>query len=183
MHALHKILVYVPEVPMDIACSQADMVLNIRDYAANMTEGYQGYVFDWRETDTAGRWSQIFPENVLLGSEGTSMIERELLEAAEAQKNELEESIQSLAAWQNGNVPQMAHNLWNIRADSTPDNLSEYLAPYMFLKIGKLVYGEYTFDSCFYDTCANTARITEQTLEKVNAAPSEWALVLFDYHI
>ena len=44
------------------------------------------------------------------------------------------------------------------------------------------LYGEYRCDSCFYNTSEWTAFICAEDIEAVKASPSDWALVMFDYH-
>ena len=77
MHTLHAILVDLRNV---LTKNPDDD--RIRAYAEEMTEGYCEEVFDWRETETAGRWSEIYENNVLRGTEQ----KKEIIEAIENAK-------------------------------------------------------------------------------------------------
>ncbi len=44
------------------------------------------------------------------------------------------------------------------------------------------LYGEYRCDSYFYNTSECTSFICAEDIEAVKASPSDWALVMFDYH-
>lgn len=181
MHALHRILVYIPDVSTDKCDTQKDFLNAIRTYAENETECFCGSVFDWRETETAGRWSTEYAENVLLARECPDVIEQELIDVCHAQRSALDDAINQLSAWKTGNIRQTAYELWNQRADA-PENGPEYLAPYLFLQIAQLIYGKYIFDSYFYNTADGSSRVTEQLINDIKAAPNDWALVMFDYH-
>lgn len=183
MHTLHTILVYIPDVQIDSSCSRAEKIRKIRDYADNMTEGFVDFVFDWRETGTAGRWSSSFPENVLLVSENLENAEEKLLSCSQYQKDLLEKHIRKLTEWCDEPVSQVARRLWDMEANIITECSPKDRAPFEFMEIAKQIYGVYMSDSYFYDTSEQTARITEKTLKKVKAAPQDWALVLFDYHI
>lgn len=59
MHYIHKILVKTNSKDKD----------EIRGQAVEETEQFWNTVYDWRETDTAGKWSDKYPDNVIIGSE------------------------------------------------------------------------------------------------------------------
>ena len=74
MHYLHKILVFIPYVIESCGeiSNKSDLMNEIRVYAECETEPYYTMAFDWRETQTAGRWENEYPENVLLAEDNTS---------------------------------------------------------------------------------------------------------------
>ena len=79
MHILHRILVHLPgDVPASEGESRGEYLDRIRFYAETETEDFHEIAFDWRETATAGSWSDEHPENVLLGSENREKLLREL---------------------------------------------------------------------------------------------------------
>lgn len=96
MHYLHKILVYIPDVSKEADSMIRDSLVSaIRSHAESETEGFYKEVFDWRETDTAGRWSDAYPENVLLGSDDPNSLYEAVAECYQTQKSE----IDHLIAW------------------------------------------------------------------------------------
>ncbi len=49
-------------------------------------------------------------------------------------------------------------------------------------RFAELAYGDYTFDSCFFDAERWTAAITDRTIDDIKKSPDIWALVYFDMH-
>lgn len=182
MHALHRILVYIPDVSMAECHTRLEKIQAIRAYAEDETESFTHTVFDWRETATAGGWSMDYGENVLLGSECPDKFEQELITVCDAQRSALDDAMNQLSTWKDGNIRQTANELWNLKAETASKNCPEYIAPYLFLEIAQLVYGKYIFDSYFYNTTNGNSRVTEQLINDIKAAPGDWALVLFDCH-
>lgn len=160
MHALHKILLRV---------DKSETKDEIRRRAEEVTEEFCDKVYDWRETETAGHWSDRYPENVILSKDDVKRFLEELNDCIEHQRSEVhyhEERVREVAF----NI----HDLVELSAEI------ECLASLLALK--SLLYGDYTFDSQFYDVDDYSALINEQTIRKVEEAPDKWALVLFDYH-
>ena len=60
MHVLHKILVY-NEDGFD-SMTENERISTARCIAENSTDGYFGDAYDWRETETAGAWSEEYPK-------------------------------------------------------------------------------------------------------------------------
>lgn len=84
MHYLHKILVYIPDALADADnCDLDETISAVRAYADSETEPYYGQAFDWRETETAGRWRNVYPENVLLAADDVDYFVEELENAKE----------------------------------------------------------------------------------------------------
>ena len=58
MHILHKILVY-NEDGFD-SMAENERISSARSMAENSTDSYFGDAYDWRETETAGSWSEDY---------------------------------------------------------------------------------------------------------------------------
>ena len=86
MHYLHKILVYIPDAVTDRDnYERSELIDAIRTHAENTTEEFYQSVFDWRETDSAGSWSDEYPVNVLLAQDDVEQFIRELFGARNSQ--------------------------------------------------------------------------------------------------
>lgn len=179
MHILHKILVHLPsDAPAKEGLPRQDYLDCIRSYAEAKTDEFYEIAYDWRETETAGSWSNEYPENVILGSESEKRLLRELNEALDSQSREIQNCTNSLIE---GFGEQLSGIVSGIqKGGNTPYQREQYA--FLLKKLGKLLDGEYFYDSCFYDTAHYTARINEETIAKVQKKPQDWALVLFDYH-
>lgn len=164
MHALHRIL-----VRLDTTDGESDeMIREARSRAEELTEDYADSVFDWRETDTAGGWADEYTPNVILGKDNPDSLLKEIKGAEEDQKGEME---------------HLKEALHHQTVDRMFDDYYQHPASAWHLKqLAKLLYGEYAFDSCYFDTDNFSARITPETYSEIKKNPSEWALVFFDYH-
>ncbi len=163
MHALHKILLRV---------DKSETKEEIRHRAEAATEDFCGRAYDWRETETAGRWSGQYPENVILSKDDVECFLKKLNDSLEYQRGEVHYHEERVCE-----VSSNIHDLVEMSAEKP------FCVPAWNLEcLASLLYGNYTFDSRFYDVEDYTALITEQTIKKVEEAPDEWALVLFDYH-
>lgn len=179
MHILHKILVHLPsDVPADEGDSRGEYLERIRSYAEEETDEFYETAYDWRETESAGRWKDEYPENVILGSESEKRLLRELKETLDSQSQEIQSCTNSLIE---GLGDQLSGIVSGIQKGSSPPIQGDHFA-YLLKKLGKLLDGEYFYDSLFYDTTEYTAKINEATVAKVQEKPQDWALVLFDYH-
>lgn len=67
MHYLHRILVYLPDVISEEKMKEKELLETIRLYADAETECFYQRAFDWRETDSAGCWSDMYPQQDLSG--------------------------------------------------------------------------------------------------------------------
>jgi len=168
MHTLHRILVNTENL-------KTQDKNTTRDFADTETQDFYGTVFDWRETDNAGIWSNEFPDNVLLGSENLELIIQQIERCQELQKEEINHYLKLVKE-------KLGDSLTTITevASNKSEEISHQL--YLLKKLASLLYGEYTFDSYFYDLDARTSKITSDTIDKIKQSPENWALVLFDYH-
>lgn len=124
---------------------------------------------------SAGRWSDEYPENVILGTEKPDDLLEAVLELKTNQKN------------------AMFHHLDEIRKIScdidvifqnmlAKNNAGYNMTAYHFRKLGQIASGEYTVDSYFYNTIAYNSKITDELIDNIKANPSNYAIVMFDYH-
>ena len=179
MHSLHKILVRLNggHVPVaDPEDSRSVKISAARSYAVSETECFYEDAYDWRETDTAGRWKADYPENVLLSAENLDRFLAELEECRKWQNADISYALQQLKDVGLNDLDTLVHTIQN-----SSDRMY-YLAPYQLKCIGRLLDGEYFYGSHFYSTEGYTAKITESLIEEVKSSPDDWALVMFDLH-
>ena len=79
MHILHKILVY-NEDGFD-SMAENERISSARSMAENSTDSYFGDVYDWRETETAGAWSEEYPKQVYFADENLEWFINEIKES------------------------------------------------------------------------------------------------------
>ena len=172
MHILHKILVRINGYSPIIAKDREALINMVRHRAEEMTEEYYGQAFDCRETDTAGRWSGVYPVNVLLSSDNINIFVEELKDCLEFRISEMQYHLDNICK-----VSSDIKTLFDI------ERRSPRSVPSWDLRcLSELMCGIYNFDSGFYNTEEYTAKITERTIETVKSSPDDWALVMFDYH-
>ncbi len=175
MHSLHKILVHVPDC-VDLSAPWDEKKEEIRSYAETATEEYYEQAFDWRETDCAGRWEDEYPEQVYLASENIDWFLKELSEVRQGQEGEMNYRLEQLKESDGLSIRELCDKL-NDKSETYSS-----LEAYNLLQLSKLTYGEYDFDSGFYDSHNCTAKIFNGTIENIKSNPENWALVMFDYH-
>lgn len=174
MHALHKILVHLDKSLAKDVIDRQEIIDRARIEAEYSTESYGDDVYDWRETDTAGRWSEAFPENVLLASENVEKVIKELLATKICQEDTMKDCL--------GHIVELSPDLYGLFEKYKEQEMPGLLSYYIRL-FAQLMCGDYNFDSGFLDTDTYSSKITRETIEKVRKAPDEWAMVMFDYHI
>ena len=177
MHALHKILVRINGDGIhDLDRMAREEIMDDARYtAASATEDFN-QAYDWRETDTAGRWDDVYPENVLLSSDNIDSFIGEILDCKSKQQAEIDVCVKRIKE----GLGSM--DLQSI-IDRNTDTIRDYSLLYELKLIAELLSGEYVFDSMFFDADYYTAKITEDTINKVRQSPNDWALVMFDCHI
>lgn len=183
MHYLHKILVYIPDAEPNADEQSHDELLNcIRAFAEDLTESYYGQAFDWRETDSAGRWADSYPVNVLLASENVEVFLEELSCCRQTQRNDIETCLQALKETVGTELTQIVDGVWENNPKNGQFKGFSFMTSYYLHHLAKMLYGLYNSDSYFYNTHEHTARLYPDDIEAVKNAPENWALVLFDYH-
>jgi len=178
MHVLHKILVYIPDSTDwdNVKCTgwagDEGILSQIRSYAAEQTAVYQDSVYDWRTTDTAGRWKNEYSKNVLLAANDKDGFIHELTGILWEQQDTID-SLVSIIMQGAGTA-----DLATIAESHDRDSITMYLRI-----LASMLDGEYTSDSSFYNTNNGSSRITEGDIRAVEKTYKDWALVMFDCHI
>lgn len=180
MHKLHTLLVNI-ESYTSSPIERDELIEEIRSFAACATYKFSGVAFDYRKMDNAGRWSEDYPENVMLGKEHPKQVVKELRSCLENQENQLQDCLELLGHFADSSVRDLTEFIWKQRQTNDSDALEH--AAYNLKTIGTLLQGFYDFKSGFYDTKMETAFITGETIKKVEEHPENWALVFFDLHV
>lgn len=168
MHALHRILVKLED--------KDETIEEIRSVAKSETEDYYN-AYDWRETDTAGRWESEYPCNVILGRDEPDKIIDELLVVRDQQENILRHHVESLKKY----CPSM--NIEDIIKNSPRSSFGEGgLISYHLKCISGLLVGAYDFYSAFFNTEECDSIINDELINEIRKKPEDWAVVLFDCH-
>ncbi len=99
------------------------------------------------------------------------------------QKSEIACALENLKNTVGTDLLQIIPKLWERdgRNYDPAVGVTEMSAYYLRV-LAELLDGEYRCDSCFYNTSENTARLFQRDLDEIRQSPSEWALVMFDYH-
>lgn len=181
MPELHTLLVNTKSYTSS-PIERDELIEEIRAFAANITSRFSGIAFIYRETDNAGRWSEDYPENVMLGKEHPKQVVKELRSCLENQESALQNYITRLGHFADHSVRDLTEFIWKKRQTNDYSYTLGYTA-YNLKMIGKLLQGSYNFESGFYDTQMRTTLITGETLKKVEEHPENWALVFFDLHV
>ena len=174
MHYLHKILVPLKDHYGNSrfdSVSDKELKDEIRFFAESETEDFYGAVFDWRETETAGRWQCDNSENVILSKNDINTFIKELERCAEYQKTEINNYLKE--------IKRCSLDLSELVKKHFE---GEIIPGFALLKLSNFLYGRYMDDSLFYDLDTYSANVDKRTIQKVKECPDDWALVMFDYH-
>lgn len=179
MNCLHKILVYIPDIgPEEESLSRNEQIEDIRYFAKSETEQFVDKVFDYRsECYSAGGWKEKYPVNVLFAVDAVDLFVEELEEVMEHQKIDLSFWLSTIKK----NIGTELTEIINCLLTDEPDYLSN--TGYHLFCIARLLYGEYSFNSGFYNTHDYTSRIYSRDIDLIRESPENWALVMLDYHI
>ena len=153
MHATHVILI-------NLEYTELNQESEIISYAESVTEDYQHDVFDWRTV-----------QDVIIGSNKPDKLLNLLEQCRDAQQQQITQCLKVL----DNNLGDSLSQIVSILSNDNTFTLE-------FNELAKLLAGEYTFESCFFDTEYCTSRIDKDTLQAVKEAPENYALVLFDCH-
>lgn len=185
MHAVHCILVNLDGANVAIDEREATLsklaednqepeyINDIREYAEKKTEDFQDDVFDWRETDTAGRWSEEYPCNVVTG-----LLEKErflqLFDEFSAKPEEEAKDYLNRFTNENGGKSMQLSFDELAKLDS--------MQTFRLKQAIKLLDGDYTFDSHFWSAAHYVSRLSDNEKAEVHDNSKDYALVFFDYH-
>lgn len=178
MHVLVNYLVQIPAaIDPDVLdkADREDIANALRCYVEDQTEHYQGDVFDWRETYTAGGWKNEYPENVLFASSDPEVFVDRLMHIRECQRR-------TIAAYLD-QIEQVygTTDLVQIAKQSTDPNCKRK-AEWTLCQLANELNGRLTSGSDFFDCEERTTVISDATLDKIRQNPEKWAVVLFDQH-
>lgn len=176
MHILHRILVNIEDINREAeekGFTKEEFLAMIKNEASDAIEPYRDRVFDYHSND-AGGWADDYPVNVKLADEDLNYFLYEIENAKDLQNTAVNDRIQQLSET-TLNVSKLTRLYRNGELDGS-------MKSYYLLVLARLLYGEYFYDSGFYDVEEYTARIDKNTIEKVKANPKDYALVFFDLH-
>lgn len=182
MHVLHKILVY-NEDGFDTFETEEERVDFARSTAEYETENYVNEVYDWRETDSAGRWDEEYPKQVYFAADDVDWFINEINDAIHCQELEIghyqQELKEGIGLSLETIIPLLKdRKCWSMAGK---DNDNSMMA-YCLLKLSRLLYGDYDIDSAIFNTRGYTAKIYNEDIEQIKQEPNKWAMVMFDYH-
>lgn len=179
MHTLNRVLVRIYGENNLLHLTEKDtreeVIEAARSWAEAETDDFYPRVFDYRETDTAGRWANEYPENVLLSKENICGFIKELEKSLEFQLDEMKYHLDNICKV-SVNIKELFDLEYNARTEHAT------VPTWDLLRLSELMFGIYSCDSGFYDTDEYGAKITKKTIDKVKESPDDWALVMFDYH-
>lgn len=184
MHFLHKILVHIPDATdLEMDAPKQDILSEIISHARSETECFCDRAFDWREDDSAGRWSDEYPQQAYLASDDLDWFLKELNDIQTGQKFEINTALQHLRESVGTDLTEIVSKLWDRDGKNydPAQGITEMTAYYLRV-LAQLLYGDYRCDSCFYNTKGYTARLYKSDLDEIKENPENWALVMFDYH-
>lgn len=186
MHSLNTILVQIEKNEQYNKLSEEEKeksdredIYYARETAESKTESYIDTVYDWRETSTAGRWSNEYPINVILGRTEPERLIKELERCLSYRTNKIKQYLSDLKSENNSSDIETISE--NIIKNEDMDN-GKWLSDYYFIRLATLLYGEYTHDSLFFDTTECDSKISKAKIEKIKNEIDQYALVFFDYH-
>lgn len=183
MHSLHKILVHIPDIPLEVNTrSKKELIQKIRSYAEEQTSGNYMTAFDWRETDNAGRWKAQYPVNVLFAKDNLEQFIQELIAVREYQHQEIQYTLNELSKKAGTDLKQIICDVEKMNNQFETTKTVDSMTTFHLSRIASLLHGKYTFHSCFYNILGETARVYPQDIEIIREHQEDWALVLFDYH-
>lgn len=183
MHSLHKILVHIPDILFNSATgSKEDLINRVRSYAAEQTFDYYMTVFDWRETESAGRWESQYPINVLFAKDNIEGFIHELIAVRKYQHQEIRSLLNELSEKIGTDLRQITCEIEKMNSPHETSKTVDLMTTFYLSHIVSLLQGKYIFDSCFYNIIDNTSRVYPQDIDTIKKSPEDWALVLFDYH-
>ena len=181
MHVLNKVLVYKEE-GFDFNLPEEERIDEARSIAEDETEDYCGPVYDWRETETAGRWSDEYPKQVYFAQDNMEWFIAEINEALKSQRHELDfyltEFKQKMGTDIEKSIPILMGDVQDIEISK---HVIDYSA-FALRMVANIASGKYNCDSYIFNAKSSTARIDKEDIEQIKQEPNKWAIVMFDYH-
>ena len=198
MYSTHAILVNIPDAAESSSSKLSEMTKEeikemVINYATNETERFAGHVFDYRdllnEEDHDEDQDECFLP-VVFASEDWKAFEGILISRDRGQKGYAKSMLEYLEEVTSSmDVSTLLNNLLLVNdRNATLDSVDPKTrrrgyhsqGGWALREIARLIYGEYTFESGFYDTYHRTAIIP--FIEELKENPEDWAIVQYDYH-
>lgn len=176
MHCLHKILVRIDDAIGD-KLDRTELIEEVRFYAERQTEGYEDIVFSGRETEDAGSWKEMYPQQVYFAEDDLDWFLNELEKVRKYQALEIKRLITSLATQDIGDLNAIANKVLSAERNSDISDIC-----YTFYMLACFLRGKYTADSMFFNTVTSHAKLFKQDIREIKNNPGNWALVFFDYY-
>lgn len=188
MHHLHTILVPVENSPENYQTMSEteknkidkDDIISAREYAETETEHYYDTAYDWRETITAGRWSDEYSPNVILGRTSPERFRKELNRNKECLRDYIKELVDDITKKTDSDLDIIVQHIQTNKEKEPQERDSS--VEYNFILLARYLYGEYFYNSPFYDAEYNTAELPDKRIKEIEANINNYALVFFDYH-
>lgn len=177
MHYLHKILVPIDKAICGERSDRTELIDDVRYYAEDQTEGYADAVYDWRETQDAGRWKETYPRQVYFAEDDLEWFLKELEKVTIYQDSEIMRLRAHLKALGVNDVETITDK--EIAAEKQSDIAA---ACHIFYDLACFLSGQYSVDSMFFNLSTRSARLYKEDIQEIKDNPGNWALVFFDYH-
>lgn len=170
MHYCHYILVKREDIRINYSKNA------IRNIAARDTESFENKLFKQRTIDSAGIFSQIYPDNVIFAEDN---VER-FIDILVLCHNNAMNIIKNYAAMlEKFDITEIVDTF---DAEREIDFITS-MRFYYLNALHKILANEYTNDVCFYNTVTNDAMNSNELLQKIKECPFDYALVVMDYDV
>lgn len=183
MHKLQRVLVRLSDVFLTPESrTREQLVEGARSYAKEMTEYYRGLVFDWRETETAGRWADEYPCNVIFAQDDTENFIATLKDCNEYRRAVINAHLINLKYDVGTDLETIVAG--SLAAENKKNGFDNYLrAPNSLYGLAEMLYDRYNADAEIFNTAEpNITYVSEALLNEIEEKPTNFALVLFDMH-
>lgn len=146
MHYLHRVLVHLPSAGLDYKNNDRDELIHaVRSHAETETENYYGRAYDWRETSTAGRWSSVYPENVIFAADDLDRFIEELDDCLAAQKREVYSNLSRLNETVGTDLGKIVDGVLALEDYSDNKDGFDFMTPYYLHEISSRLHGDYPY--------------------------------------
>ena len=140
---------------------EKELLETIRLYADAETECFYQRAFDWRETDSAGCWSDMYPQQVYLASSDVDWFMNELQQVMLSQRTEIDSCMEQLKSSVGNNLEDIVNGLWKRSSmDDATGGYSIVIINMVVIHINctRLLISTITGSSCYYCSSTFTSR-------------------------
>lgn len=190
MHKLQRVLVRLSDVFLTPESKTREQLEEgVRSYAKAMTDDYEGVVFDWRETETAGRWADEYPYrwaespcNVIFAQDDTENFIATLKNCNEYRRGVINAHLINLKYDVGTDLETIVAGA--LAAENEEKGYGAYLkAPGTLYRLAEMLSDRYNDDAEIFNTAeSNITYVSEALLNEIEERPTNFALVLFDMH-